>query len=119
MAAKELARSVQPLAVAAHMAQPENQRGEENRFAKCWVLVDGSGNYHYVINLLHWARENYALFEPYAADPEKAAKRIASGIMTIASSMRGVPCRKARPSMTYKGWRLADLPRPKKTTPKR
>lgn len=76
---------------------------------KVWELIDPSGNHITITNLLDWARNNYALFEPMASDPEKAATRIASGFRAIAGSMRGVKsC--SHPASTYKGWSLAGLP---------
>lgn len=100
---------LQSAGTAAALALPEGQRGEQNRESKQWELIDPSGNRIAVTNLLHWARNNYRLFEPDGADPEKAAMRISSGFRAIASSMRGVKSRQ-RPVATYKGWSLAALP---------
>lgn len=100
---------IQPAAVAAAHALPEGQRGPQNRESKVWELIDPTGQHIVVTNLLDWARRNYTLFEPVDADPEKAARRIASGFEAIASSMRGA-CSRQRPVSTYKGWGLASLP---------
>lgn len=94
---------------AAAMAIPEGQRGPQNRESKVWVLIDPSGNYVPVVNLLDWCRDNYTLFEPPCEDIDKAAIRVSSGFKAIASSMRGVASRK-RPVTTYKGWGLAKIP---------
>ena len=95
--------------LAAAMSLPESQRGPQNREALIWMLVDPEGNLIETTNLLHWCRENYRQFEPYG-DPETSGNRICKGFMAIASSMRGVPSRKNRPSMSYKGWGLRTLP---------
>lgn len=100
---------LQPIGVAAALALPEGQRGEQNRESKTWELIDPEGNHIIVKNLLDWSRKNYTLFEPVDTDPEKAAMRISSGFKAIASSMRGVKSRQ-RPASTYKGWSLATLP---------
>lgn len=100
---------IQPAAVAAAQALPEGQRGPQNRESKTWELIDPTGKHIAVKNLLDWARSNYSLFEPEDTDPEKAARRIASGFEAIASSMRGARSRQ-RPVSTYKGWGLASLP---------
>lgn len=121
--AARLRRASTP-AVQAHMAQlqaaglsaalklPEGQRGPQNRGSKTWVLIDPSGNTVGVVNLKDWARRNCALFEGEDAEPEKAAMRISTGFRAIASSMRGVKSRQ-RPVSSYKGWRLAELPKNK------
>lgn len=95
--------------VTAALSLPEGQRGPQNRESKVWILIDPEGNHIRVKNLLDWARHNYTLFEPESADPEKAAVRIRTGFGAIASSMRGVKCRK-RPVSSYKGWGLYALP---------
>lgn len=99
--------------LAAAKALPESQRGEQNREALAWLLIDPSGNYHEVVNLLDWARKNKELFFEPDVPEDVAAMRISCGFRAIASSMRGVASRK-RPVSTYKGWRLAELPQPKK-----
>lgn len=100
---------LQSIGVAAALALPEGQRGEQNRESKTWELIDPTGNHIIVRNLLDWSRRNYTLFEPADADPEKAATRISSGFKAIASSMRGVKSRQRHVS-TYKGWSLAAPP---------
>lgn len=102
----------QPIGTAAAMALPEGQRGPQNRTSKIWELIDPNGNHIIVTNILDWGRNNYTMFEPDDADPEKAATRIRSGFAAIACSMRGVKSRK-RPVSTYKGWGLASLPQNK------
>lgn len=99
--------------LAAASALPESQRGEQNREALVWLLIDPCGSYHEVVNLLDWARKNKDLFFPPDVSEDVAAMRISSGFRAIASSMRGVASRQ-RPVSTYKGWRLAELPQPKK-----
>lgn len=107
---------IQTVGVAAALSLPEGQRGEQNRESKRWELIDPAGQRVLVTNLLHWARNNYQLFEPDSLDPEESAMRITSGFRAIASSMRGVKSR-TRPVMTYKGWSLASLPeKPDKET---
>lgn len=100
---------LQSIGVAAALALPEGQRGEQNRESKTWELIDPTGNHIVVKNLLDWSRRNYTLFEPADAEPGEAAMRISSGFKAIASSMRGVKSRQ-RPVSTYKGWSLAALP---------
>lgn len=90
-------------------ALPGGQRGPQNRESKTWDLIDPDGNHITVTNLLDWARNNYTLFEPPCDDVDAAAKRVANGIMAIATSMRGVRSRQ-RPVSSYKGWGLARLP---------
>lgn len=102
-------KELQVVGTVAALSIPEGQRGPQNRESKTWVLIDPSGNHIVVVNLLDWARHNYALFEPADADPEKAAIRIASGFKAIAGSMRGIKSR-TRPVSTYKGWGLYALP---------
>lgn len=111
-AVQERMQWLQPIGTAAAMALPEGQRGPQNRTSKIWELIDPSGKHIIVTNLLDWGRNNYTLFEPADADPEKAAIRIRSGFAAIACSMRGVKSRK-RPASSYKGWGLAALPRDK------
>lgn len=94
---------------AAALELPEGQRGPQNRESKVWVLIDPSGNYVPVVNLLDWCRENYTLFEPPCDDIDRAAMRVSSGFKAIASSMRCVPSRQC-PVTTYKGWGLAKIP---------
>lgn len=107
---------IQAVGVAAALSLPEGQRGEQNRESKRWELIDPTGQHIPVTNLLHWARNNYRLFEPDCPEPERAAMRIASGFKAVASSMRGVKSR-TRPVTTYKGWSLASLPeKPEKET---
>lgn len=101
--------SVRKKGSAAAMELPEGQRGPQNRESKVWVLIDPSGNYVTVVNLLDWCRKNYTLFEPPCEDVDRAAIRVSSGFKAIASSMRGVKSRQ-RPSTTYKGWGLAKIP---------
>lgn len=99
--------------LAAANALPENKRGEQNREALVWLLIDPNGNYHEAVNLLDWARRNKDLFFPPDVPEDVAAMRISSGFRAIASSMRGVASRQ-RPVSTYKRWKLAELPQPKK-----
>lgn len=103
--------NLQPRAVQAALAIPEGQRGPQNRESKIWVLIDPSGNQVPCTNLLDWARNNYRLFEPQTPEEERdeAARRIAHGFRTIASSMRGAPSCK-RSVYHYKGWGLLSLP---------
>lgn len=105
-------RNLQPMAVEAALKLPGGQRGEQNREARIWTLVDPEGNYHRVVNLLDWARENKRLFFEESIPDDVAANRIASGFRAIASSMRGVESRK-RPVCSYKKWKLAKLPEDK------
>lgn len=66
------------------------------------------------VGLNDWARKNKNLFFPPDVDEDTAAMRIRSGFGAIASSMRGAASRSDHPSETYKGWRPARLPEPKK-----
>lgn len=92
-------------------ALPESQRGEQNREAKVWLLIDPSGNIHRVVNLKNWAREHADDFDTVqsAKDRERVAHNVSTGFRQIALSMRG----KRGPISTYKGWRLDGLPREK------
>ena len=105
-------RSFQKIGTAAAMKLPEGQRGAQNRTSKVWELIDPMGNRIIVEGLSDWARKNYKLFEPPDADPEAAALRIRGGFAAIAGSMRGIRSRK-RQACTYKGWKLASLPKEK------
>ena len=98
---------------AAALQLPEGQRGAQNRTARCWILIDPQGNYHKAVSLQDWARKNRGLFFPDSVPEDVAVKRIRTGFGAIAASMRGAPCRKDYPVSTYKGWRLAELPREK------
>lgn len=98
-------------AVAAALSKPEGQRGIHNRNSQLWILTDPTGRKHAVINLRDWARTHYRDFSPDAADPERAADNIRTGISAIASSMRDAESRKGRPVSTYKGWQLDRLPK--------
>lgn len=89
---------------------PDSQRGPQNRESMVWELIDPDGNHIIVKNLLDWARHNYTVFEAECDDVDAAARRVALGIMAIASSMRGVKSRQQRPVSSYKGWGLAKLP---------
>ena len=66
------------------------------------------------VGLRDWARKNKELFFPSDVDEDKAASRICSGFGHIAASMRGVKSHAEHPVETYKGWRLSQLPQPKK-----
>ena len=92
---------------------PDSQRGPQNRESKIWILIDPSGNYVPVTNLLDWSRKNYTLFEPPCADVDKAAIRVSSGFKAIARSLEGKRNGNQRAAMTYKGWGLAKTPSPK------
>lgn len=92
---------------------PAGQKGPQNRSALVWILIDPDGQYHMAVNLRDWARENKDLFFPPDVDEDTAANRISGGFRAIAASMRGVKSRE-RPVQTYKGWRLAGLPMPKR-----
>ena len=100
---------LQPAGTAAALSLPEGQRGPQNRASKIWILIDPSGNRIEVVNLLDWARKNYARFEPDCTDRQASSIRISAGFNCIASGMRGVKSHR-RPANTYKGWGLADLP---------
>lgn len=104
--------ALQPGGVAAALKLPEGQRGPQNREALVWVLIDPAGGYHKAVNLSDWARKNYRLFFQDDTPGDIAARRISAGFKAIASTMRGSR-KSSRPAMTYKGWRLADLPSPK------
>ena len=99
-------------ALSAAMALPEGQRGEQNRAAKYWVLIDPDGNVYHVTNLLDWARKNAHRFDNITpeTDLNRVAHNIRSGFGGIVQSMLG---RKKHPCTTYKGWRLGDWPRDK------
>lgn len=105
-------KRIQKVGVEAALKLPEGQRGEQNREAKVWTLIDPDGNYHRVVNLLDWGRKNKGLFFEPDVPEDIAARRIAQGFRAIASYMRGVASR-TRPVTTYKNWRLACLPEDK------
>lgn len=109
---------LQPIAAKAAMAIPEGQRGPQNRESLLWILIDPQGNYHKAVNLTDWARKNRLLFFGPSVPEDVAAMRITRGFYAIASSMRGVPSRRGRPSMSYHKWRLAELPREPSATDK-
>lgn len=96
--------------LAAAMALPEGQRGEQNREAKRWVLIEPDGTRHEFVNLTEWARKHAHWFDEVKddADRERVANNIRSGFGGIVQSMLG---RKKHPCYTYKGWRLGDWPR--------
>lgn len=100
---------LQSIGVAAALSLPQGQRGEQNRESKTWTLIAPDGTHHTVVNLLHWARSHYKLFEPDSLDAEATAQRIRSGFGAIASSMRGVKSRR-HPISSYKGWGLYEIP---------
>lgn len=79
-ATMEQMERMQPVGVAAALSLPEGQRGEQNRGSKTWELIDPEGNHITVKNLLDWARNNYTLFEPDTADPEKQQPGSAPGL---------------------------------------
>ncbi len=106
--------AIQAAGTKAALNMPEGQRGPQNREAKVWILIDPDGNYHRVINLLDWARNNKDLFFPPSIQENVAARRISQGFQAIAGYARGVRSRKGKPVTTYKGWRLAQLPAEKK-----
>lgn len=107
-------RAIQPASQEAVKKIPESQRGPQNRESLVWILIDPNGDYHMAVGLNDWARKNKNLFFPPDVDEDTAAMRIRSGFGAIASSMRGAASRSDHPSETYKGWRLARLPEPKK-----
>lgn len=109
----EQVKGFQKAGAQAALMLPEGQRGPQNRAALVWILIDPSGNYHKVVNLYDWSRKNKDIFFSEDVDEDTAAMRISSGFKAIASSMRGVRSR-SRPVQSYKGWRLAELPYPKK-----
>lgn len=100
------------------MSIPEGQRGPQNRESLLWILIDPQGGYHKAVNLTDWARKNRLLFFGPSVPEDVAAMRISKGFYAIASSMRGVPSRRGRPSMSYYKWRLAELPREPSETDK-
>lgn len=102
-----------PKGLAAAASIPAGQRGPQNREAMVWILIDPNGKYHKAVNLNDWARKNKDLFFRPEVDEDTAAMRIRSGFGAIASSMRGAKSRERR-VQTYLGWRLAELPRPKR-----
>lgn len=104
---------LQPIGVKAAMSIPEGQKGPQNRESLVWILVDPAGVYHKAVNLCDWARENRFLFFPQDMPEEVAVLRITSGFRAIAATMRGGR-KNSRPAMSYKGWRLAELPEAKK-----
>ena len=105
--------AVQSDGVKAAMELPESQKGPQNRESLVWILIDPAGGYHKAVNLLDWARKNKSLFFPGDVPEEIAVMRVSSGFRAIAATMRGGR-KNSRPAMTYKGWSLAELPRPKK-----
>lgn len=111
-------RAISSIGREAAMALPESQRGPQNRESLLWILIDPNGGYHKAVNLYDWARKNKSLFFGSTVPEDVAARRIAQGFYAIAASMRGAPNRKGRPSMSYYGWRLAELPREPSETDK-
>ena len=107
-------RNIQPQAVQAALSIPAGQKGPQNRGSLVWVLIDPEGQYHIAVGLRDWGRKNKDLFYPPDVDEDHAAQMIACGFGAIASSMRGSKSRQSRPVYTYKGWRIARLPFPKK-----
>lgn len=105
--------AVQEAGVKAALHLPEGQRGPQNRAALVWVLIDPSGVHHKAVNLCDWARKNRLLFFPPDVPEDAAVLRITSGFRAIAATLRGGR-KNSRPATSYKGWTLADLPRPKK-----
>ena len=99
--------------LAAAMALPEGQRGEQHRSAKRWTLIAPDGTRYEVVNLLDWARRHAEWFDVVAddADRDRIAGNVLSGFGGIVQSMMG---RKKRPCYTYKGWRLVDWPKDRK-----
>lgn len=91
-------------------AVPEGQCGPQNRTAKKWVLIDPIGSRYEVVSLKDWARRNCRKFFDEDVPEDIAARRVRGGFTAIASSLRGVPSRRSRPTYTYKGWRLEELP---------
>lgn len=110
---QEQIASLQPIGMQAAMRLPEGQKGPQNRESLVWVLIDPAGGYHKAVGLADWARENRLLFFPPSVPNTVAAVRIVSGFRAIASTLRGKR-QNSRPALTYKGWRLAGLPEPKK-----
>nr|DAG67520.1 MAG TPA: adenylate kinase [Caudoviricetes sp.] len=104
---------IQQAGTSAALQLAAGQRGPQNREALVWILIDPMGNYHKAVGLNDWARKNRLLFFEENVPEETAAMRIGCGFGAIASTMRGKR-KNSRPVMTYKGWRLAELPREKK-----
>lgn len=92
---------------------PAGQKGPQNRESLVWILIDPYGQYHKAVGLKDWARKNKNLFFSPDVSEDVAARRIQSGFGAIAASMRGAKSRERR-VQTYLGWRLAELPRPKR-----
>lgn len=102
---------MQQIGLEAAMKSPYSGRFETNINAKHWVLIAPDGKKHECTNLSLWARNNTHLFgfEP----GEASAKKIRSGISTLARSLRGDL---KRPVYTYKGWSLESVPEPQDFT---
>ena len=105
---------IQAAGVQAALNLPSGQKGPQNRESLVWILIDPAGGYHTAVNLKDWARKNRAQFFPDTMPEDDAVKRIAAGFQAIATTLRRGCQKNGRPAMTYKGWRLAEPPRPKK-----
>ena len=112
--------SIQPSATAKAMENPINQRGPQNKESKVWTLYPpDSRTPIVVVNLSHWARENYDLFEPGSDDIEASARRIRAGFQAIAQTLagkRGYNTNR-RGAASYKGWTMLSLPKDKEDQP--
>lgn len=99
--------------LAAAMARPDSQRGQQHRAAKVWLLIDPGGQRHRVVNLMDWARAHAHWFDVPAndADRERIARNIRSGFGQIVQSRLG---HRKNNIYTYKGWSLGDWPQDKK-----
>lgn len=110
-AVKARMTNMQKAGMDAALKIPAGQRGPQNREALLWILIDPAGQYHKAVNLVDWARKNKGLFFGPGISEDMAAQRISKGFGAIAASMRNVQSRKGKPVTSYKGWRLAELPR--------
>lgn len=111
---QEQIAALQSIGAKAALELPEGQKGPQNRESLVWILIDPAGGYHKAVGLADWARENRFLFFPSSVPEDVAASRIVSGFGAIASTMRGKR-KNSRPALTYKGWKLAELPEHKKS----
>lgn len=104
---------LQPIATAKALENPMQQRGPQNRESKIWTIYPPESEEAITVtNLLHWARENYGLFEPGSDDIDATAKRICGGFQAIAQTIKGNRGNggKRGPATTYKGWTMRKLP---------
>lgn len=83
----------------------ENARRAERR-SKAWHIQDPNGNMYHFNNLVRWARENVALYDPDSVDLQRSIRRFAVGISTVKRTVAHPDKKWNTRSSNYKGWKV-------------